>query len=282
MGTDLLPFSEVTAAIAAVSVLGIFLLLPLYLSQRRDVLRLRSGCRRTRTSPRRTSPSPSSASTRPSAISRTRIRRARRAGARHGGVRGDQGRDAGEGSEEGPSPSASRVSTESLLTSERPALAQVTMERPRSSRTRAGSMFVAAHHPAPLARRHRGRSRWSSASAGSSSSTGSCARTSPATPAASQASRHRGRSPQHDHGERHRGPRRERRSRTAGFIRGEVGNIERDTSQTLVMYAPDQERAAKRVARELGDVAVQKIDREVQAAAGGADVVVILGQDRVG
>jgi len=68
----------------------------------------------------------------------------------------------------------------------------------------------------------------------------------------------------------------------SGFIRGEVGNIERDTSQTLVMYAPDQERAAKRVARELGDVAVQRIDREVQAAAGGADVVVILGQDRVG
>jgi len=29
MGTDLLPFSEVTAAIAAASVLGIFLLLPL-------------------------------------------------------------------------------------------------------------------------------------------------------------------------------------------------------------------------------------------------------------
>ncbi len=41
MGTDLLPFSEVTSAVAAVSVLGILLLLPLYLSQRRDVQRLR-------------------------------------------------------------------------------------------------------------------------------------------------------------------------------------------------------------------------------------------------
>src|SRR5687767_8233233 len=41
MGTDLLPFTEVTSAIAAVSVIGIFLLLPLYLSQRRDVSRLR-------------------------------------------------------------------------------------------------------------------------------------------------------------------------------------------------------------------------------------------------
>jgi hypothetical protein len=46
------------------------------------------------------------------------------------------------------------------------------------------------------------------------------------------------------------------------------------------MYAPDQKRAANRVAKELGDVAIQEIDREVQAAAGGADVVVILGQDR--
>jgi len=68
----------------------------------------------------------------------------------------------------------------------------------------------------------------------------------------------------------------------AGFIRGEIGNIERVTSQTLVMYAADQERAAKRVAKELGGVAVQRIDREVEDAAGEADVVIILGQDRVG
>jgi hypothetical protein len=68
---------------------------------------------------------------------------------------------------------------------------------------------------------------------------------------------------------------------TAGYIRGQVGTIERDTDQTIVMYAPDQKRAAKRVARELGNVAVQQIDRAAQAAAEGADVVVILGQDRV-
>ncbi len=34
------------------------------------------------------------------------------------------------------------------------------------------------------------------------------------------------------------------------------------------MYAPDQKRAAKRVARELGDVAVQQIDREVAGGRG--------------
>jgi hypothetical protein len=42
MGTDLLPFDEVTALVATVSVLGILLLTPLYLSQRRDVQRLRA------------------------------------------------------------------------------------------------------------------------------------------------------------------------------------------------------------------------------------------------
>ena len=67
----------------------------------------------------------------------------------------------------------------------------------------------------------------------------------------------------------------------AGFIRGEVGAIERQTDQTLVMYAPDQKRAANRVAEALEGVAVQQIDREVQEAAGDADVVVIIGQDRV-
>ena len=56
----------------------------------------------------------------------------------------------------------------------------------------------------------------------------------------------------------------------------------RETDQTVVMYAPGQQRAANRVARQIDASAVQKIDREVQEAAGPtADVVVILGQDRV-
>ena len=42
MGTDLLPFDEVTALIATASAIGILLLAPLYLSQRRDVQRLRA------------------------------------------------------------------------------------------------------------------------------------------------------------------------------------------------------------------------------------------------
>jgi len=71
----------------------------------------------------------------------------------------------------------------------------------------------------------------------------------------------------------------------AGFLPGDVASIVRDTDQTVVMYQRGQKRAAKRVARELGKnapPAIQKIDREVQGAAPTADVVVILGQDRVG
>ena len=71
----------------------------------------------------------------------------------------------------------------------------------------------------------------------------------------------------------------------AGFLPGAVESFVRETDQTVVMYQRGQERAAKRVARELGIdgsvPAVQKIDRDVQAAAPSADVVVILGQDRV-
>src|SRR5919205_3539178 len=41
MGTDLLPFDEVAALVATASAVGILLLTPLYLSLRRDVERLR-------------------------------------------------------------------------------------------------------------------------------------------------------------------------------------------------------------------------------------------------
>ena len=68
----------------------------------------------------------------------------------------------------------------------------------------------------------------------------------------------------------------------AGFLPGEVASLVRETDQTVVMYQRGQERAANRVARQIGASAVQKIDREVQEAAGPtADVVVVLGQDRV-
>jgi hypothetical protein len=47
------------------------------------------------------------------------------------------------------------------------------------------------------------------------------------------------------------------------------------------MFAPGQKRAAIRVAREIGgSPAVQAIDRKAQTAAGDAQVVVIVGDDR--
>ena len=76
-----------------------------------------------------------------------------------------------------------------------------------------------------------------------------------------------------------------RQIENAGFLPGDVESFVRDTDQTVVMYQRGQKRAAKRVARELGGdppPAIQGIDREVQDATPTADVVVILGQDRVG
>ena len=46
------------------------------------------------------------------------------------------------------------------------------------------------------------------------------------------------------------------------------------------MYEPGQQRAAKKVAHDLGVKPVQPIDRQTEQTAGGADVVVIAGADR--
>jgi LytR cell envelope-related transcriptional attenuator len=68
--------------------------------------------------------------------------------------------------------------------------------------------------------------------------------------------------------------------RVNGFELGAVSNSRRQFDQTVVMYEPHQQRAAKKVAHDLGLNPVQPIDRETQRIAGGADVVVIAGADR--
>ena len=69
--------------------------------------------------------------------------------------------------------------------------------------------------------------------------------------------------------------------RVNGFRLGTVSNSRRQFDQTVVMYEPHQQRAAKRVAHDLGVKPVQPIDSQTQTAAGGdADVVVIAGADR--
>jgi LytR cell envelope-related transcriptional attenuator len=64
------------------------------------------------------------------------------------------------------------------------------------------------------------------------------------------------------------------------FSLGNVGNTRREYDQTVVMYESGQRKAADKVARVLGVKPVQPIDRETQREAGGGDVVVIAGKDR--
>jgi LytR cell envelope-related transcriptional attenuator len=65
-----------------------------------------------------------------------------------------------------------------------------------------------------------------------------------------------------------------------GFDLGAVTNSPRQFDQTVVMFEPGQERAAQRVARDLGVRAVQPIDPPTRRLAEGAEVVVIAGEDR--
>jgi hypothetical protein len=64
------------------------------------------------------------------------------------------------------------------------------------------------------------------------------------------------------------------------FTLGTVGTSRKEYDQTVVMYEPGQKPAASKVAHDLGVKPIQKIDRATQDAAGNADVVVIAGRDR--
>jgi hypothetical protein len=65
-----------------------------------------------------------------------------------------------------------------------------------------------------------------------------------------------------------------------GFRLGSVSNSRKQVAQTVVMFETGKKRAAKLVAHDLGVTAVQPIDRTTQALAPGSDVVVIAGADR--
>jgi LytR cell envelope-related transcriptional attenuator len=68
--------------------------------------------------------------------------------------------------------------------------------------------------------------------------------------------------------------------RVNGFRLGAVTNSRDQFDQTVVMYAPGQQRAARKVAHDLGVKPLQPIDRQTEQTAGEADVVVIAGADR--
>ena len=71
-----------------------------------------------------------------------------------------------------------------------------------------------------------------------------------------------------------------------GYTLGDIGTVGGGAAEkSLVMFEPDiagAERLAKRVANDLGIDVVQKIDGQTQRLAGGAAAVVIAGQDRAG
>ena len=70
------------------------------------------------------------------------------------------------------------------------------------------------------------------------------------------------------------------RLRRKGFKEGTIATARRPYQQTVVMYGRGSKKAAERVAGVLGVTPVQPIDRTTREIAGAADVVVIAGRDK--
>ena len=72
------------------------------------------------------------------------------------------------------------------------------------------------------------------------------------------------------------------RAKDYSIPEGGITNARSTFDQTVVMFAPGNERAARKVARELDVTAVQRINAETRRAVAGLepDVVVIAGEDR--
>lgn len=66
------------------------------------------------------------------------------------------------------------------------------------------------------------------------------------------------------------------------FVLGAVTTVPESVEQTVVLFEKGSEPAARQLAAKLGSVPVQPIDRQAQRLAEGAEVVVIAGQDRAG
>jgi hypothetical protein len=64
------------------------------------------------------------------------------------------------------------------------------------------------------------------------------------------------------------------------FDLGAVSTYPEPREDTVVMYERGQRRAAGKVGTDLGEGVLQPIDRQAQRLAEGADVVVIVGEDR--
>ena len=68
----------------------------------------------------------------------------------------------------------------------------------------------------------------------------------------------------------------------SGYRPGRISSTEPGFAKTVVLYSEGQRRAAEKVARDLGvdKDTVEPLDRESRRLAGDADVVVIAGEDR--
>jgi hypothetical protein len=66
----------------------------------------------------------------------------------------------------------------------------------------------------------------------------------------------------------------------AGYVLGVVTNTEDNYEKTIVMYADKQKPAAQKVAGDIGVKEVEELDRDLRSDVGDADVVVIAGEDR--
>ncbi|MDQ3573283.1 MAG: LytR C-terminal domain-containing protein [Actinomycetota bacterium] len=257
MGTDLLPFDEVTALVATASALGILLVAPLYLSQRRDIQRLREWMQQ----------NPSYAA---SEVAKSE-QLLDRAELELEQIYAERGVPFTTGTQEHPV----------HVTSERPALTQVTMERaalePHPRWHRFGRLATQPRWMAVVALAaltvsvagvigvqqilvddDRG------AAPGTSEPDGISVAVLNTTSAGGI------------------GGRVSREIVASGYLAGGVQTFVREADQSVVMHQPGGKRAAKRIAGQLEIGAVQRIDLEVEEAVPEADVVVILGQDRVG
>ena len=66
----------------------------------------------------------------------------------------------------------------------------------------------------------------------------------------------------------------------SGYKVGAITNTAPGAERTEVFYADGQKPAAQKVARDLGVDKVDPLERELRELAGGADVVVVAGEDR--
>lgn len=257
MGEDLLDFDLITGAISAIGFLGILLLLPLYLSQRRDVKRLREWRERAPEHPKEDI-----------AASEILLDRAERELEQLYAERGEPV------TEIQPEPSTG-------LTSERPALERLTME-------------LAALEPHARSRRvlaRIGQPRWLAAIAigalvlaiaaiGLSERLlgGDTVERGPGLQGLDPASIDVTILNSTDNAGL--GGALAAEAESAGFTLLEVGATGDPRQKSVVFFRPGRKGLGVKVASELGIRKTQRFNDEVTALAGEADVVIVVGEDR--